>query len=85
MLNLSRENKLIWVLLKQNKPRKDAQANCYSLYILTVYIEDETVGDHTNIKVGLPLFMEFNLVIDYFNDRLCILPNQHFNKSFDKP
>jgi hypothetical protein len=51
----------------------------------TVFIEDETGGDHTNITVGLPLFMKFNLVFDYFNNRLYIEPNQHFNKPFDKP
>jgi hypothetical protein len=32
--------------------------------------------------IGLPLFMKFNIVFDYFNQRLYLAPNEHFQKPF---
>jgi len=43
-----------------------------------VFTEDETGGGHTNLTVGLPLLMNFNLAFDYFNNILYLKENQHF-------
>ncbi len=32
--------------------------------------------------IGLPLFMKFNIVFDYFNGKIYIEPNEDFNKPF---
>jgi len=32
--------------------------------------------------IGLPLFMKFNIIFDYFNNKLYIEPNKNFDKSF---
>jgi hypothetical protein len=34
--------------------------------------------------IGLPLFMKFNTVFDYFNNRLYLTPGKNFNTSFNK-
>ncbi len=33
--------------------------------------------------IGLPLFMKFNIIFDYFNNKLYIDPNKNFSNSFE--
>ena len=33
--------------------------------------------------IGLPFFMKFNVIFDYFNDRLYLEPNKNFEPSFE--
>lgn len=33
--------------------------------------------------IGLPLFMKFNVIFDYFNNKIYIEPNEHFDRSFE--
>ena len=33
--------------------------------------------------IGLPLFMKFNIIFDYFNNKIYIEPNENFNKPFE--
>lgn len=47
--------------------------------VQATYVESEK-GDFTNITVGLPLLMNFNLVFDYFSENIYLEPNQNFNK-----
>ena len=44
----------------------------------TSRIEAENLG-----VIGLPLFMKFNIIFDYFNNKLYITPNENFNTSFE--
>jgi hypothetical protein len=32
--------------------------------------------------IGLPLFMKFNIIFDYFNNRIYVEPNENFDKQF---
>lgn len=41
-----------------------------------VFTEDESGGGHTNFTVGLPLLMNFNLIFDYFNNKLYFIPRK---------
>lgn len=34
--------------------------------------------------IGLPLFAKFNIIFDYFNNRMYITPNSNYNKPFDR-
>jgi hypothetical protein len=34
--------------------------------------------------IGLPLFVKFNIIFDYFNYKLYMEPNKNFNKKFDQ-
>ena len=52
----------------------------YTFDNLTVKFEDEETN---NLGViGLPLFMKFNIIFDYFNNKIYLKPNDNFNKSF---
>ena len=33
--------------------------------------------------IGLPMFMKFNTIFDYFNNKIYITPNKNFNQSFE--
>jgi hypothetical protein len=44
----------------------------------TVITDSAEKADHTNTTIGLPLLMRFNLIFDYFNERLYLEPNSHF-------
>jgi len=48
-----------------------------------VFGDEKTSRIHPqNIGViGLPLFMKFNIIFDYFNNKIYIKPNENFNKS----
>ena len=52
--------------------------------VASVMVESAEGGDHTNTTVGLPILMRFNLVFDYFNERLYLEPNSHFNDPYDE-
>jgi hypothetical protein len=53
----------------------------------TVYFGDETTSrvhpDNLGV-VGLPLFMKFNIIFDYINNKLFIDPNSKFDGSLNK-
>jgi len=58
----------------------------YTFNNLTAYFGDEeTSRIHPgNLGViGLPLFMKFNIIFDYFSNKLYIEPNKDFTNSFD--
>jgi hypothetical protein len=44
----------------------------------TFRVYPENIG-----MIGLPLFMNFNIIFDYFNDKIYIEPNENFNNSFE--
>lgn len=46
-----------------------------------VFTEDETGGGHTNLTVGLPLLMNFNLAFDYFKNVLYLKANHNYQKT----
>jgi len=49
-----------------------------------VFGDEKTARVHPkNIgMIGLPLFMKFNIIFDYFNNRIYIEPNENFDKPF---
>jgi hypothetical protein len=50
----------------------------YTFDDLIVKFEDEETN---NLGViGLPLFMKFNVIFDYFNNKIYLKPNDNFNK-----
>lgn len=54
-------------------------------YPITVFGDERTSRIHPdNLGViGLPLFMKFNTIFDYFNTKLYLTPNENFNTSFE--
>ena len=44
-----------------------------------VFIENQAGEDNTNLTIGLPLLRQFNLIFDYFNNKLYLEPNKQFN------
>ncbi len=53
----------------------------YKFDNLTVRFEDEETN---NLGViGLPLFMKFNIIFDYFNNKIYLKSNDNFNKPFE--
>ena len=51
---------------------------------LVVFGDEKTARVHPkNIgMIGLPLFMKFKIVFDYFNNKIYIEPNENFDKPF---
>ena len=49
-----------------------------------VFGDEKTARVHPkNIgMIGLPMFMKFNIIFDYFNNKIYIEPNRNFNKPF---
>jgi hypothetical protein len=49
-----------------------------------VFGDEKTFRVHPkNIgMIGLPMFMKFNIIFDYFNNKIYIVPNKDFNNSF---
>jgi len=45
-----------------------------------VFTEDKSGGDHTNMTIGLPLLMNFNVAFDYFDNVLYLVPNSNFQE-----
>lgn len=43
-----------------------------------VFTDSGRASDHTNTTVGLPLLRRFNLVLDYFHQKLYLQPNHRF-------
>ena len=52
--------------------------------VASVMIESTEGGDYTNTTIGLPILMRFNLIFDYFNERLYLEPNSHFFDPYDE-
>ncbi|MBN2008277.1 hypothetical protein JW960_02900 [candidate division KSB1 bacterium] len=50
--------------------------------VAAVFTEADNDGDHTNTTIGLALLKRFNLVFDYFHEKLYIEPNSHFNDPY---
>ncbi len=50
--------------------------------VMAVYTESSEESDHTNTTIGLPLLMRFNLVFDYFNEKVYLEPNRHFDEPY---
>ncbi|MFC2103679.1 hypothetical protein ACFLSS_04540 [Bacteroidota bacterium] len=50
-----------------------------------VFGDEKTFRVHPkNIgMIGLPMFMKFNIIFDYFNNKLYLEPNKDFNNSFE--
>jgi len=52
----------------------------------TVYFGDEKTSrihlDNLGV-IGLPLFMKFNIIFDYFNNKLYLEPNKNYEVSFE--
>jgi len=57
----------------------------YTFDNLTAYFGDEKTSrihpDNLGV-IGLPLFMKFNIIFDYFNNKIYIEPNKNFNIPF---
>ena len=51
----------------------------------TIFGDEKTSRMHpTNLGIiGLPLFIKFNIIFDYFNNKLYIEPNKYFDKPFE--
>ncbi len=54
-------------------------------YPPVIFADEKTSRIHPdNLGViGLPLFMKFNIIFDYFNNRIYCEPNKNFNNSFE--
>lgn len=52
----------------------------YKFDNLTVKFEDEET-DNLGV-IGLPLFLKFNIIFDYFNNKIYLEPNDNFHKPF---
>lgn len=56
----------------------------YSLEnVLTAFtLTGKEKNEYGNTMIGLPLLQRFNVIFDYFNNRLIIEPSKYFNKQF---
>ena len=53
--------------------------------ITAIFGDEKTSRIHPNNLgvIGLPLFMKFNIIFDYFNNKLYIDPNKYFDNPFE--
>lgn len=58
----------------------------YSLYnVPTAFsVVEKNMSIYGNTMVGLPLLRKFNIIFDYFNERIILEPSQSFNQPFFK-
>lgn len=54
-------------------------------HVAAIFGDEKTSRVHPDNLgvVGLPLFMKFNIIFDYFNNKIYIKPNKNFKSPFD--